>query len=181
VAEDSLDLARLTSGDKQAWDAFVTRYAGVVHAAVSSVLRHSGRDFVDSSDLAQDVFVRLCKDGYRLLGQYDPKRASPVTWLTMISRSVALDAIRRKSFGLVPIEDAPESALAVQPVERHAVKIPPGLLTPRQELILAMLYDRDMSPAEVAEALDVDVQTIRSMHHKALVRLRLHFREEIEG
>lgn len=181
ATDDILDLARLTSGDKSAWDRFVARYAGVVHAAVASVLRQANREPGDAADLAQDVFVRLCKDDYRLLGQYDPSRASPVTWLTMVSRSVALDAVRRKSFGQIPIDDAPESAMAVPAVERDKIKIPQGLLTARQELILAMLYDRDMDPAEVAEALDIDVQTVRSMHHKALTRLRAHFRSEVEG
>jgi len=39
------------------------------------VLRQSGRDLSEVADLAQDVFVRLCKDNCRLLGQYD--RAAP--------------------------------------------------------------------------------------------------------
>jgi RNA polymerase sigma-70 factor (ECF subfamily) len=44
-------------------------------------------------------------------------------------------------------------------------------------MVLSLLYDRDMDPAEVAQHLGVDVQTIRSTHHKALTRLRQHFRE----
>jgi RNA polymerase sigma-70 factor (ECF subfamily) len=63
-----------------------------------------------------------------------------------------------------------------EPVERLA--IPPDLLSPRQALILAMLYDREMDPAEVAAALGIEVQTVRSMHHKALAKLRAFFGEE---
>ncbi len=182
MAEDrkpdrTLDIARLVAGDKVTWDAFVARYAGVVHAGVGAVLRRAGRPPTELADLVQDVFVRLCKDDCRMLRQYDPARASLVTWLTVVSRSVALDAMRRKYVPQVGIDDAPESAFAVSPRESAKISIPPGLLTPRQAVVLSLLYDRDMDPAEVAQHLGVDVQTIRSTHHKALTRLRQHFRE----
>lgn len=175
VHDGELDIARLRRGDKPAWDGFVARYAGLIHGAVAGVLRQTGRDAGDAADIAQDVFVRLCKDDYRLLGQYDPGRAALATWLTVVSRSVALDAIRRRRAPSVALEDAPESAVAVAPVEPTNLKIPDGLLSPRQALILTMLYDRDMDPAEVGAALGIDAQTVRSMHHKALTRLRDHF------
>ncbi len=54
----------------------------------------------------------------------------------------------------------------------------PHRLSPRQAVVLEMLYQRDMDVAEVAEVLAVEPQTVRSTHHKALVRLRAHFREE---
>ncbi|MBI3516048.1 MAG: sigma-70 family RNA polymerase sigma factor [Proteobacteria bacterium] len=178
VNDGPLDIARLRRGDKPAWDAFVSRFAGLIHAAVGGVLRQSGRDLAEAADLAQDVFVRLCKDDYRLLGLYDPSRAAPATWLTVVARSVALDAVRRRRPPAVTLDDAPESAVAVQAIEPSGFKIPPGLLSPRQELILTMLYHRDMDPAEVGAALGIDPQTVRSMHHKALTRLRGHFAPE---
>jgi RNA polymerase sigma-70 factor (ECF subfamily) len=165
----------LRRGDKPAWDAFVSRYAGIIHAAVANVLRQTGRDLSETGDLAQDVFVRLCKDDYRLLGQYDPARAAPATWLTVVARSVALDAVRRRRAPSITLDDAPEAAVAVPATEPSWLRIPPGLLSPRQELILTMLYDKDMDPAEVGTALGIDPQTVRSMHHKALTRLRGHF------
>jgi RNA polymerase sigma-70 factor (ECF subfamily) len=122
--------------------------------------------------------VRLCKDDYRLLGLYDPARAAPATWLTVVARSVALDAVRRRRPPSVALEDAPESAVAVAAAEPTRLRIPPGLLSPRQELILSMLYDRDMDPTEIGAALGIDPQTVRSMHHKALTRLRGHFAPE---
>ena len=181
VHEGTLDIARLRRGDKPAWDAFVARFAGLIHAAVAGVLRQSGRDLNEVSDLAQDVFVRLCKDDYRLLGQYDPSRAAPATWLTVVARSVALDAVRRRRAPSITLEDAPETAVAVAAHEPTRLRIPPGLLSPRQELILTMLYDKDMDPAEVGTALGIDPQTVRSMHHKALTRLRGHFAPQAQG
>ena len=58
------------------------------------------------------------------------------------------------------------------------LKIPPGLLTERQTLILKYLYDEERDVAEIAQLLKIDAQTVRSTHHKALLRLREHFKEE---
>ena len=49
------------------------------------------------------------------------------------------------------------------------------MLTDRQTLILKLLYDEDKDVSEIAEVLKVDAQTVRSTHHKALLRLREHF------
>lgn len=175
MRNDDFDLAALRRGDRSAWNAFVGRYAAVIHAAVLGILRHSGRDTGEAGDLAQDVFMRLCKDGCRLLGTYDESRASLVTWLTVVGRSVALDHVRRKRVGTVDLDSVPEAALAVAPATTERVAIPPGLLSPRQALVMTLLYDRDLDPAEVAAMLGIDPQTVRSMHHKALVKLREHF------
>lgn len=169
------DLAALVGGDKAAWDGFVRAHARLILAAARSL----ARDDAEAEDLAQDVFVRLCKDDFRLLKTYDPARASLSTWLTIVARSTARDALRRKRAPQLTLEDAPEPALAVDPVEpAEKLAIPEGLLSPRQKEVLDMLYERDMDVAEIAAALGVDPQTVRSMHHKALVKLRAHFGPE---
>ena len=60
------------------------------------------------------------------------------------------------------------------------LKLPEALLSPRQREILAMLYDRDMEVAEIAGALGIDPQTVRSAHHKAMIKLRAHFKADLE-
>jgi DNA-directed RNA polymerase specialized sigma subunit len=54
-----------------------------------------------------------------------------------------------------------------------------GLLTERQTIILKYLYDEERDVSEVAQLLKIDAQTVRSTHHKALLRLRDHFKEEM--
>ncbi len=77
-----------------------------------------------------------------------------------------------------PIDDVPEAFLGVEDRHVEKLKIPDGLLTARQILILKYLYDEERDVMEVARLLSVDAQTIRSTHHKALQRLRAHFRED---
>jgi len=172
LARDSLP-EPLLRGEKAAWDAFVRRYGGLVVAAVRGVaMMHA-----EIEDLTQEVFVRLCKDDFRLLRSYDPARASLSTWITIVARSTARDGMRRRRADTVPLEVVPEAQLAVDPVEPvEKLKLPEALLSPRQREILAMLYDREMDVAEIARALGIDPQTVRSAHHKAMVKLRAYFR-----
>jgi RNA polymerase sigma factor (sigma-70 family) len=167
----------LFTGDSAAWQGFVRRYGGLIVAAVRGVAATPG----DVEDLTQDVFVRLCKDQFRLLRSYDPARAALSTWLTIVARSTARDALRRRRADLVPIDNVPEAQLAVDPVEPvRKLKLPEALLSPRQREILGMLYDREMDVAEVARTLGIDPQTVRSAHHKAMIKLRAHFKADLE-
>jgi RNA polymerase sigma factor (sigma-70 family) len=174
LAQDG-ELEALARGEKGAWETFVRRYAGLVVAAVRGVAREA----TDVEDLVQEVFLRFCRDDFRLLRTYDPARAQLSTWITIVARSTARDALRRHRPVVVPIEAVPESRLAVDPVEPAGrLKLPEALLSPRQREILTMLYDQEMDVAEVAKALGIDRQTVRSAHHKAMVKLRAHFKSE---
>ena len=166
VAElNQIDLQALTRGDKRTWDAFVLAAAPLINAVVRRTLNSHRVGEDDVMDAAQDVFVRLCAQDFRLLKTYDPGRAGLPTWLSATE----------------PIDDVPEAFLGVEDRHVEKLKIPEGLLTARQVLILKYLYDEERDVVEVAQLLSVDAQTIRSTHHKALQRLRAHFREEDPG
>jgi RNA polymerase sigma factor (sigma-70 family) len=176
LANEALPEA-LLNGEKTAWQGFVRRYGGLIVAAVRAIAPTQG----DIEDLTQEVFVRLCKDNFRLLRTYDPARAAVSTWITIVARSTARDALRRRRAESVPIDGVPEALLAVDPVEPvRKLKLPEALLSPRQREILAMLYDKDMDVAEIAKTLGIDPQTVRSAHHKAMIKLRAHFRADLE-
>ena len=166
-------LADLLTGDRQSWTKFVRRYAALIVAAVRGVAANSG----DIEDLTQEVFVRLCKDDFRLLRSYDATRASLSTWITIVARSTARDALRRRRPESTPIDAVPEKYLSVDAIEPSPkLKLPEALLSPRQREILGMLYDGEMEVAEIATALGIDPQTVRSAHHKAMLKLRAHFK-----
>ncbi|WP_422368816.1 RNA polymerase sigma factor [Pelagibius sp.] len=178
MGEGDADLPALLSGDKAAWDRFVARHAAVIFSAVRRRLLPAGRN-ADAEDVVQDVFVRLCQKDFRLLRSYDASRAKITTWLTVIANSAAIDHLRRLKRRTEDIDDQPEAVLAVEPVVPERVKIPEGVLSPRQALVLELLYRRDMTPGEAGAVMGVDPQTVRSMHHKALAKLRVHFQAEM--
>ena len=171
--ERAVDLARLRSGDKAEWDRFVRRAGPVIYAAVLRRLGPAGAAG-EAEDVAQEVFARLCRRDRPLAG-YDPARASLATFLTLLATSASIDHLRRRR-PTDPLETVPEERLAVPAAEpAQRLKIPDDLLTARQRLVMTLLYDREMEVAEAAAFLGVDAQTIRSTHHKAMLRLRAHF------
>ncbi|MEQ8639884.1 MAG: sigma-70 family RNA polymerase sigma factor [Alphaproteobacteria bacterium] len=173
---DLPDLALLVGGDKQAWDSFVGRTAGLIHAAVWRVIAGKGGRLDDALDIAQSVFLRLCANHYRLLRTYDPGRAALTTWLHVIATTSAIDWVRRRR-PAENIDDVAPAAFAVPPPAHERLVIPPDLLTDRQKEVLALLYDHDLDATEVAERLAIEPQTVRSTHHKAIVRLRTWFQQ----
>jgi RNA polymerase sigma factor (sigma-70 family) len=175
---NQVDLRSLAAGNKRAWDQFVTAAAPLINAVVRRTLATYRLSEEDVMDSAQDVFVRLCANEYRLLKTYDPARASLSTWLAVVSRSAAIDHARRRRQATTPLDDVSEASLGVEDRHVEKLRIPDGLLTERQMLVMKCLYDEEKDVSEVAQLLKVDAQTIRSTHHKALVRLRAHFQEK---
>lgn len=178
--DTEIDLKALVSGDKRSWDAFCARYAPTINAAVRRAFGTGRPSQDDLLDAGQEVFLKLCRDDYKLLREFDPKRAKLTTWIGIIAYSTAVDWLRRRR-PTANIDDVPESALAVPPTEREQLQIPDGLLTERQTLVLKLIYDREMDVPEIAKLLNVEAQTVRSTHHKALIRLREHFRPGTGG
>ena len=176
-----MELAGVLKGEKRAWDSFVAAQAPVIYAAVGKKLRMNGHS-EDVDDVAQEVFVKLCRNDFKLLRGFDPERAKLTTFLTVIAMTTAIDHLRRqkaqRSGQHHALDDVPEAALSVAPEIREHIKIPEGLLSPRQALVMTLLYERDMEGPEAAELLGISAQTVRSLHHKALLRLRAHFNEK---
>jgi RNA polymerase sigma-70 factor (ECF subfamily) len=173
---ESGELSELVAGSKAAWDRFVVRYMPVVYAAVQRRLIPAGYG-ADCDDVVQDVFLRLCARDFRLVRNYDPKKAKISTWLTVIASSCSIDHLRRQKGKRQALDDTPEADLAVDPDIKERIKIPEGLLSPRQSLVLDLLYKKEMEVSEAADFLGVDPQTVRSTHHKALTKLRKHFQD----
>lgn len=171
------ELERLLNGERGAWGPFVRRYAAIIYSAINRRLAPFGR-MQDAEEVAQDVFLKLCNENFRLLRNFDPRKAKLTTWLTVIATSTAIDHLRRNSKVTQTLDDLPEEVAKVEAVEKGWIKYPPDLLSPRQALVLRLLYDRDLDVAEAAEILGVDPQTVRSMHHKALVKLRAYFQAQ---
>ena len=125
--------------------------------------------------------VKLIKDDFRVLRSFDPRRASWSTWISIVARSTAIDVLRRRRLSTAPLSEdlagsGPEPAESIETID-----IPLQLLTPRQQLVLSLLFEDDKSVAEAAAFLNVNEQTIRSTKHKALERLRKHFESKEAG
>ncbi len=169
---DKMHLKLLRCGDAAAWCAFVSAAGPLLKGVILRVLYRAGRAD-ECADVLQEVFLRLVRDDFRLLRRYDPQRARLGTWLRVVASSTAIDWLRKSPSADETLDRLPEHHLAVDdPPLREAPAIPADALTPRQALILKLIYEDDLAVAEVAALLGIKAQTVRSLRHKALTRLR---------
>ncbi len=172
-----IDLSALLAGDRPAWHAFVEIYAPVIHATARRSLMRYGFGDDEVAEVVQNVFLRLCDKNFRLLRTYDPARAGLGTWIRVVSSSATIDHMRRQKRTL-PIDELSEALVAVPADEPVPLNIPNDLLTPRQRLVLTLIYEHDLDVADVAQMLGVTAQTVRSTRHKAIERLRTWVRKD---
>lgn len=81
-------MRRITSGSQEAWEQFIFRYSGLIHAVV--------RRYLYDAEEVRDVYVEVLSrlhDGR--LATYEGRSALS-TWLVLVARSVALDRLRRR-------------------------------------------------------------------------------------
>jgi len=173
---DPSDLAALLTGERRAWERFVPYAAPIMRGVIRRILLPSART-EDTGDCLQEAFLKLCRNDFALLRRYDATRATLSTWLGVIASSTALDGLRRTPPPALPLDASTEPAdtSAAEPGTGR-LDLPPDLLSPRQTLILKLIYEDGLDVAEVARALGIEAQTVRSLRHKALNRLREHLR-----
>ncbi len=174
VVTDDVDLAACIAGDAAAWSRFVRRVAPFVLAVVR---RAAGGSMTHAEDDAQEVFVRLVQQDFRLLRAFDPSRAKLETYLGVVARSVVHERTRRRALP-VDRDAAPERLIDPAASARRAGAVtaagalPFGDLPEQQRTVLLLMHRQGLSVDEVARRLGVEPQTVRSAHHKAIRRLR---------
>ena len=152
----------------RAFECLLARYRHKVYRLALSFVRSPA----DAEDLAQEAFVRL----WRALPLYDG-RASFSTWLYVIARNACLSELRRR--GLRPTsplgDDDGEGAIAAAPAVTVDGRIDCEALVERlddpQRRIVRLFYLEERSYEQVAEMLDMPINTVRSHLHRARKRL----------
>jgi len=135
-------------------------------------------DRKEAEDALQDVYVNL----WQRADRYDPQRASPISWLATFARNRAIDRLRTGKVrgGAVPVEEAAplpdETPLAdalMVDAERDAQihKCLKGLDDNAQTYIRAAFFE-GRTYAQLAEAADVPLGTMKSWIRRGLMKLR---------
>src|SRR5258706_8493972 len=138
--------------------------------ALTSYFRRRHRSSHAAEDLLQETFLRLMQQVDRCFST-----SSPRGYLFGIARHVSADAWRRAQ----PQTDAAVEAASPQPDARlEAARETIASLPSLQREILDLRFQHDLSYAEIAEALDIPVGTVRSRLHNALAMLRERLEEK---
>lgn len=167
------ELLEVAAHDPAALELLYDRYAKLVYGLALAML--SSRE--EAEDLTQEVFVSVCSST-----AYDPGRGSVSAYLITMTRSRAIDRLRRRvrSTRLLHYwhEAASPVATAPAPCEDVAmrrtaerVRAVLAVLPGGQRQVVEMAYYRGLSQRQIADVLDVPLGTVKSRSRRALVAL----------
>lgn len=150
-------------------------------AMVYSIAWHFLRDRSIAEDLAQDVFLVLHRN---LASIESPGHLT--NWLRQAMTRRCIDWSRRRSQrGRVSFEELPEQpspsagprdTMLDERISRAISRLPE-----RPRMMVILRYQEDMDPAEIANALDVPIGTVKSTLHRALAVLRTRLERTQNG
>ena len=129
--------------------------------AVFGYLVHTLRDHA----AAEDVFQQVLTEVWRRGGEYDPTRASLITWVLTITRSRAIDELRRRRpepFDPVTLPehpvDAPQDAVLDRWRTSHLLS---SLARRGEREPLELRFYHELSQREIAERTGLAMGTIK--------------------
>ena len=173
--EDSALLSLLRSRDERGMEQLLSRYGSLIRYVVGGILQ----DPQETEDCCSEVSLCL----WQKIDAYDPEKASLATWLTAVSRNMALNhrkALRRRS-----IPQSESEAVTEQTPEDEVLR--KEQLRQLQELIRRMdpadrqLFYRKyyyMQPmAQIAAEMGLSLRAAEGR----LYRLRQWLRRELGG
>lgn len=171
TATDEELMARVSGGDRHAFDALAKRHLNRVYSIARCMVKRQP----DAEDVAQEVFTRLWVYGPR----WEAGRSAFTTWLYRIVVNCCNDMLRKqqRDGGEVPEDLAsPEpggEAQLAQRQQEEKVRAALGALPERQRIAVTLCYFQGLTNPEAAAAMD--------MHIKALEGLLVRARKAMKG
>jgi RNA polymerase sigma-70 factor (ECF subfamily) len=173
---DELTLLRAQRGDERAWRALIDRYQQPVHALIWRMFAGRARHRVE--DLVQETFVRVL----RALPEFEPAGpASLSTWMLTIATRVTLNELRRAEPQVLDAEpEATDRTDASAERARLGREIARGVaaLPDAQRAVFVLREYHELEYAEIAAALEIDLDTVKSRLSRARTALRARLASE---
>jgi RNA polymerase sigma-70 factor (ECF subfamily) len=163
-AEQEL-LAQAQRGDRQAYGALVGRYQQSLFAVCYRLLGQRQ----DAEDAAQEAFVR----GFRSLAGFDRQRPLG-PWLRQIATNICYDLLRERPSTTVPLLDEHDSfdgrsggwreTEQAQIVRERQQQLWQAIraLPPHYRVVIEMRHFQELSYGEIAERLNLPLNTVKS-------------------
>ncbi len=160
-------LLRAREGDAAAFATLVRAHQGSVFSIGLRMLNR--RDLAE--DLAQDVFLQL----YRKLDSIETLEHLGF-WLRRVASNLAIDRLRRAPYSATqPLDAAMEPAADVAPEDPLLTRELGRLLdelSPPARAVMVLRYQEDRDLAEIAQTLEMPLNTVKSHVKRSLTALR---------
>ena len=169
--------------DRDAFRALVVAHRHAVHAVLAQVLLRGS--IADVEDLAQETFLRVHRALPRFEGD-DPGHLKK--WIVTIAARVAIDHLRRKRMSHEAFDEtvhrlttAGADELAQFRRLGHRVEAALAELGAEQRSVLVLRQLHGLEYQEIADALQIDLGTVKSRLHRARAKLEQLLVEERSG
>ena len=144
-----------------------------LYGVILSILRER----TAADDILQEIYVKI----WDRAADFDPAKASPITWMTTIARNRALDEVRRPRVTV----DLPAEALErvagddPHPLERREwseelqrlMACLNGLAEERRQMVM-LAYYQGWTREALSKRFERPVPTIKTLLHRSLAQLR---------
>lgn len=170
-AFDALLASIAQTRDRAAFTALFEYYA----PRVKTLLVRSGSTPSAAEELAQEAMLQV----WRKAHLFDPSRASAAAWIFTIARNLRIDASRRGSSNLYALdpalgaEDPPQpDAILSGAQDAQRVRAALRTLNAEQALAIEMAFFQEQTHAQISQALDVPLGTIKARIRFGMMKLR---------
>ncbi len=166
-------LRRVGQGDRAALQEVYRRTSSKLYGVCLRIF--PDRD--DAEDALQDAYINV----WQKAAQFDPARASPITWLVALTRNKAIDRLRASGRRIAaPIEAAGEIAddrpdaeaclIEAEADERILACI--QMLDKSDATLIRTAFFEGSTYADIAERASMPLGTVKSRIRRALLKLR---------
>ncbi len=160
-------LPRAVRGDRSAFEAIVREHQGLVFGMAFHFLRDGAR----AEDVAQEVFFRLYQN---LAAIKSP--AHLMLWLRKVTSRRCIDVVRKEPLDRqTSLDDAPEVAEArgaSDPLLSRRLRRLVAALPENARMVIILRYQEELDLAEIAEILEIPINTVKSRLQRSLAMLR---------
>jgi RNA polymerase sigma-70 factor (ECF subfamily) len=173
---DELTLLRAKRGDRRAQGELVRKYQGRVHQLLSRLL-------VAHPEVVDDVLQDSLLKALRALAGFDPRGPAKLsTWILTIATRAGIDALRKharihREVELEMDQDGPEELFSARELSRRVKRAMADLPDDHRAVLVLRAY-HDLDYPEIAEALGIEIGTVKSRLSRARAALKAALGEE---
>lgn len=168
----SVLIARAAKGEDAAFSELYALTSRKMRKTISALYPRGA----DIEDILQDAFFKI----WRSAQNFDPARSSPISWMSVIARNTAIDALRLKTLPTADLDLAlsiPEATPDIadefdydraRPIAATAI----GQLPHDRQTLLSLAYIDGESRQSLSERFGVPVGTIKTWLRRTLETVR---------
>lgn len=163
----------LNQKDTKAFAYLYDNYAAALYGIIMRIVKDEGA----AEEILQDAFLKI----WDRFGEYNANKGRLFTWMLNLSRNLAIDALRSKTFTKQSKTDRLENSVHTEADETASkpefigVKDALDKLPEEQKLLIDLMYFQGYSQSEISEEFQIPLGTVKTRVRSAMQKLREFF------